>query len=175
MSTETNPLRDNMTAKKEPFAYCYGNSEYGFGRITIELRNYLTAHSHMGDIRIRCSFSNSFEDAYAFEVEHHSHVGTKLDELKVAVKKLEAIHKKLASCNELMGHTTDFAEYARRALLASGVNTVRVDPKFGLSGCSLPVDTLPCFETKDGNSVLNAIGSLVRQGEKEYAKQKAVA
>lgn len=138
-----------MTAKKEPFAYCYGDSEYGFGRITIELRNYLTnafGDSHMGDIRIRCRFSNSFAEAYAFDIEYHSHVGSGLEELKVAVKKLESIQKKLASCNELMGHTTDFEEYARRALLASGVKTVYVDPKFGLSGCSVPVDSLPAFD-----------------------------
>ncbi|PXW16945.1 hypothetical protein [Paraburkholderia caballeronis] len=160
--------------KQEPFAYCYGYSEYGFGKIVIELRNYLInafGDVYMGDIRIRCSFSDQFEDAYAFEIEYHSHIGARLNELRAAARKMAAIKRKLTSCNALMGHTNNFPEYARRVLAAAGISRLHVDQRFRLPGESLSVNALPTYDTADDDAVRNAIGSLVQEGLKQYAKQ----
>jgi hypothetical protein len=161
-------------AQQEPFAYCYGNSEYGFGKIIIELRNYLInafGDAYMGDIRIRCSFCEQFEDAYAFEIEYRSHIGARLNELRAATRKMAAINRKLTSWNARMGHTDDFPEYARRVLVAAGIPRLHVDPRFGLSSGPLSVNALPAYDTADDDAVRSAIGSLVQEGLKRYAKQ----
>lgn len=162
--------------RNEPFAYCYGNSEYGYGRIIVELRNYVVnafGDAYMGDIRIRCSFSEQFEDAYAFELEYHSHIGARLNELRAAVRKIAVISRRLTASNEKLSHTEDFAEYAHRALVAAGITRVHVDPKFGLSGGSLSVSALPTFDMSDADAVKHAIGLLVQEGLRRYAKQPA--
>lgn len=160
--------------RSEPFAHCYGNSEYGYGRIIVELRNYVVnafGDAYMGDIRIRCSFSEQFEDAYAFELEYHSHIGARLNELRAAVRKMAVISHRLTACNEKLGHTDDFAEHAHRALVAAGITCVHVDPKFGLTGSSPSVTALPTFDTSDADGVKHAIGLLVQEGLRRYAKQ----
>ncbi|MWA17683.1 hypothetical protein [Burkholderia pseudomallei] len=162
------------SAQQEPFAYCYGSSEYGFGKVVIELRNYLInafGDAYLGDIRIRCSFSEHFEDAYAFEIEYHSHIGARLNELRAAARKMAAISRKLASCNARMGHTNNFPEYARRVLIAAGIPRLHVDPRFGPSSEPRSVNALPTYDTTDDDAVRNAIGSLVQEGLKRYAKQ----
>ncbi|WP_199544181.1 hypothetical protein [Paraburkholderia kururiensis] len=162
--------------RSEPFAYCYGNSEYGYGRIIVELRNYVVnafGDAYMGDIRIRCSFSEQFEDAYAFELEYHSHIGARLNELRAAVRKMAVISRRLTACNEKLGHTDDFAEYAHRALVAAGITRLHVDPNFGLSGSPATIGTLPAFDTSDADAVKHAIGLLVQEGLRRYAKQPA--
>ena len=159
---------------QEPFAYCYGYSEYGFGKIVIELRNYLInafGDAYMGDIRIRCSFSDQFEDAYAFEIEYHSRIGARLDELRTAARKMAAINRKLTSCNAQKGHTNNFPEYAQRVLLAAGIPRLHVDQRFGQPGESLSVNALPTYDTADDDAVRNAIDSLVQEGLKQCAKQ----
>lgn len=160
--------------QQEPFAYCYGFSEYGFGKIVIELRNYLInafGDAYMGDIRIRCSFSEHFEDAYAFEIEYHSQIGARLNELRAAARKIAAISQKLASCNARMGDTNNFPEYARRVLVAAGIPRLHVDPRFGPSREPLSVNALPTYDTANDDAIRDAIGSLVQEGLKRHAKQ----
>lgn len=162
--------------RNEPFAYCYGTSEYGHGRIVVELHNCVVnpfGNGHVGDIRIRCSLSGQFEDAYAFELEYRAHGGARLNELRAAVRRMAVISRRFIACNEKLGHTNDFAEYAHRALVAAGISRAHVDPNFGLSASSLPISALPTFDTANADGVKHAIGQLVQEGLRRYAKQPA--
>lgn len=70
-----------------------------------------------------------------------------------------------------MGHKNNFPEYAGRVLVAAVISRLHVDPRFGPSSEPPSVNALPMYDTADDDTIGKAIGSLVQEGLKPYAKQ----
>jgi hypothetical protein len=107
-----------------------------------------------------------------------------MDELEATLKVMTGIARKLKKMDLELGYVPDnnFAEFARRVLVASGVRTVFAERTFNQGprdrdGLMLAdgIFGLPQLDPKQGAHFLDLIGDLVADTLKKRGKQKETA
>jgi hypothetical protein len=178
------------TAQNEvPYAYaCARESTPGYAHIEIQLRRLVKSASgylYSTDLVIRTSVNGEWDYSYATKFamrEPGPYV--EMDELEATLKVMTGIARKLKKMDLELGYVPDnnFAEFARRVLVASGVRTVFAERTFNQGprdrdGLMLAdgIFGLPQLDPKQGAHFLDLIGDLVADTLKKRGKQKETA
>jgi hypothetical protein len=175
---------------RDAYAVAFAREVYDWAEIKIALRNTVRHasypdHIYSVDLNVKCLVSRSFEHVYGvkFALEG-THSEFELPELEAAVKVMKSIEKKTKKMEQELGYVPDsnFPEFARRVLVASGIRHVLYERSFNQgnrdrAGNQLKdgIFGLPCVDPRDGKDFLSVIRNLTDDTLAKKAKQKEVA
>jgi hypothetical protein len=178
-STHRNQTRERtmttnlQTDETIPYAYAFARSEHDITEIKVVLRRLIRNHSEreFGSLVVRCYVSSNMEcGPYGVKLCAEGNEHMELDEMVAATKVMTSIHKKLAKMEVQFGYVSDsdFPEFARRVLVASGIRHVLYERTFSQgatdrNGLSLKdgIFGLPQVDPHKGGDFLSSIRDLV--------------
>jgi hypothetical protein len=171
-----------------PFAYAYArDSTPGYAHIEIQLRRLVKSRSGYQfntDLVIRASVNGEWDYTYAAKLAMREVLYAEMDELDATLKVMTGIARKTKKMELELGYVNDsnFPEFARRILVASGIRTVFVEQTFNQgprdqNGLTLAdgIFGLPRIDPRNGARLLDAIGGLVKDTLAKRGKQKESA
>jgi hypothetical protein len=172
-----------------PYAYAFAReSSTGYAHVEIQLRRLVkssTGYQHNIDLIVRTSVNREWDHTYATKLAMaEQHAPMEMQELNDTLKVMTAIAKKLKKMELELGYVNDdnFPEFARRALVASGIRAVFAEREFNQgprnrSGLMLGdgIFGLPQLDPKQGARFLDVIGDLTRDTLAKRGKQKETA
>jgi hypothetical protein len=172
-----------------PYAYAFAReSTPGYAFVEIQLRRLVknsSGYQQNIDLIVRTSVNREWDYTYATKfamAEQHGPV--EMQELSDTMKVMTAIAKKLKKMELELGYVNDsnFPEFARRVLVASGIRTVFAERSFNQGARNRDGDLLadgifglPQLDPKQGARFLDVIGGLVKDTLEKRGKQKEVA
>jgi hypothetical protein len=178
------------TARNDaPYAYaCARESTPGYACIEIQLRRLIksgTGYLFSTDLTVRASVNGDWDYVYATKLAmREPGPCVEMPELEATMKVMTGIARKLKKMELELGYANDsnFPEFARRVLVASGIRTVFAERKFNQGprdrdGLMLAdgIFGLPQVDPRHGARFLDVIGDLVADTLAKRGKQKESA
>lgn len=146
-----------------------------------------SAHGYLfsTDLMVRTSVNGNWDYTYATKLDmREPGPCVEMPELEATMKVMTGIARKLKKMELELGYVNEsnFPEFARRVLVASGIRTVFAERKFNQGprdrdGLMLAdgIFGLPQLDPKNGARFLDVIGDLVADTLKKRGKQKESA
>jgi hypothetical protein len=119
-----------------PYAYVFARESNGFANVEILLRRLIKSgrgYLYSQELTVRCSINRDWDYVYATKIAlANPGVHIELPELEASMKAMTGIAKKLKKMEDELGYAndSDFTEFARRVLFASGIRTMFYKPTF---------------------------------------------
>jgi hypothetical protein len=169
-----------MTRRRHPkpeiHAIVFAQHEHCVTELIVELSHAVigaTGYVHAGNIEFRANVSDHSAESFGRRVAFSNVCGAELDEMRAAVRKIERIRSRMMKDDKALGEAPNFAEFARRALVAAGVAMVHVARD--LAGRPRNAAHHIVVSTANGGDVLDAIGRLEKIALTMFGKRVEAA